>query len=46
MWKQGIAGKGINVVILDDGLDFNSTDLADNFVRKKKKRGVMKVELL
>ncbi|CAO3688258.1 unnamed protein product [Rhizopus stolonifer] len=31
VWKQGIAGKGVNVVILDDGLDFNSTDLADNF---------------
>jgi kexin len=32
VWKQGITGKGVTVVILDDGLDFNSTDLADNFV--------------
>ncbi|KAG1055917.1 hypothetical protein G6F43_002155 [Rhizopus delemar] len=31
VWKQGITGKGVTVVILDDGLDFNSTDLADNF---------------
>ena len=29
----GIAGKGVNVVILDDGLDYKSRDLADNFVR-------------
>lgn len=28
----GIAGKGVNVVILDDGLDYKSEDLADNFV--------------
>lgn len=31
VWKQGITGKGVTVVILDDGLDYNSTDLADNF---------------
>ncbi|RCH78433.1 pheromone processing endoprotease, partial [Rhizopus stolonifer] len=31
VWKQGIAGKGVNVVILDDGLDYESKDLADNF---------------
>lgn len=28
----GITGKGVNVVILDDGLDYKSKDLADNFV--------------
>ncbi|KAI8390318.1 peptidase S8/S53 domain-containing protein [Blakeslea trispora] len=31
VWEQGIAGKGVNVVILDDGLDYKSKDLADNF---------------
>lgn len=32
VWKQGISGKGVTVVIVDDGLDYNSTDLAANFV--------------
>ncbi|KAI8967014.1 peptidase S8/S53 domain-containing protein [Mycotypha africana] len=31
VWKQGITGKGVNVAILDDGLDYKSKDLADNF---------------
>ncbi|KAI7897501.1 peptidase S8/S53 domain-containing protein [Cokeromyces recurvatus] len=31
VWEQGITGKGVNVVILDDGLDYMSKDLADNF---------------
>ncbi|KAG1415661.1 hypothetical protein G6F58_006378 [Rhizopus delemar] len=31
VWKQGISGKGVTVVIVDDGLDYNSTDLAANF---------------
>ncbi|CEP17954.1 hypothetical protein [Parasitella parasitica] len=31
VWKQGITGKGINIAILDDGLDYKSKDLADNF---------------
>ncbi|KAI8973037.1 peptidase S8/S53 domain-containing protein [Pilobolus umbonatus] len=31
VWEQGITGKGINVAILDDGLDYESEDLIDNF---------------
>ncbi|KAI9272524.1 peptidase S8/S53 domain-containing protein [Sporodiniella umbellata] len=31
LWKEGVTGQGVKVVILDDGLDYNSTDLADNF---------------
>lgn len=30
----GITGQGVTVVILDDGLDYNSKDLKDNFVSK------------
>ncbi|KAI8086048.1 peptidase S8/S53 domain-containing protein [Halteromyces radiatus] len=30
-WKQGVTGKGIIVAILDDGLDYKSRDLKDNF---------------
>lgn len=32
LWSRGITGDGIKVVIVDDGLDFNSDDLKDNFV--------------
>lgn len=28
----GITGKGVTVAILDDGLDYKSKDLKDNFV--------------
>ncbi|GAA5931166.1 hypothetical protein JCM3775_004952 [Rhodotorula graminis] len=31
VWDQGIVGKGVNVAIVDDGLDMNSDDLAANF---------------
>lgn len=31
----GITGKGVTVVILDDGLDYKSKDLKDNFVSEK-----------
>ncbi|KAI8140961.1 peptidase S8/S53 domain-containing protein [Fennellomyces sp. T-0311] len=31
VWKQGITGNGTIVVILDDGLDYESKDLAENF---------------
>ncbi|CAO3653385.1 unnamed protein product [Mucor hiemalis] len=31
VWKQGITGKGVKIAILDDGLDYNSQDLKDNF---------------
>jgi kexin len=32
LWAKGITGKGVKVVIVDDGLDLNSDDLAPNFV--------------
>ncbi|KAK4058925.1 pheromone processing endoprotease [Microbotryomycetes sp. JL221] len=31
VWEQDIFGQGINVAIVDDGLDMHSDDLADNF---------------
>lgn len=31
VWYDGIRGKGITVAIVDDGLDYESQDLADNF---------------
>ncbi|ORX51333.1 hypothetical protein DM01DRAFT_1289941 [Hesseltinella vesiculosa] len=31
VWKQGINGEGTTVAILDDGLDYESKDLMDNF---------------
>lgn len=31
VWYDGIRGKGISVAIVDDGLDYESKDLADNF---------------
>lgn len=34
----GITGNGSIVAILDDGLDYESRDLADNFVRGLKKK--------
>jgi kexin len=33
VWKSGIIGKGVYVAVVDDGLDLNSDDLRDNFVR-------------
>jgi kexin len=33
VWAEEIYGKGVNVAIVDDGLDMNSDDLKDNFVR-------------
>jgi kexin len=32
VWEQGYVGKGVNVAIVDDGLDMHSDDLAANFV--------------
>lgn len=32
VWSQGITGKGVNVAILDDGLEFEHDDLKDNYV--------------
>ena len=32
LWSKGITGKGVHVGIIDDGLDMESDDLAENFV--------------
>jgi hypothetical protein len=32
LWKEGITGKGVVSALVDDGLDFESGDLAANFV--------------
>lgn len=32
LWDEGIAGRGTRVAVIDDGLDMNSDDLADNYV--------------
>lgn len=31
LWEQGITGKGVITTLVDDGLDYNSDDLAANF---------------
>ncbi|KAG0241300.1 pheromone processing endoprotease [Actinomortierella wolfii] len=31
VWEQGINGTGVNVAIIDDGLDANSKDLSENY---------------
>lgn len=33
LWGRGVTGEGVHVVIIDDGLDVESKDLKDNFVR-------------
>ena len=30
MWAEGIRGEGINIALVDDGMDFNHEDLRDN----------------
>lgn len=32
LWEMGITGKGVISAMVDDGLDYESEDLADNFV--------------
>lgn len=32
LWSQGVTGKGVHIGIIDDGLDMESDDLAENFV--------------
>lgn len=32
LWERGITGKGVITTLVDDGLDYNSDDLAANFV--------------
>ncbi|KAG0304957.1 pheromone processing endoprotease [Dissophora globulifera] len=34
VWDQGINGTGVNVAIIDDGLDMDSEDLAPNFFKE------------
>ncbi|KAF9345761.1 pheromone processing endoprotease [Mortierella sp. AD094] len=34
VWEQGINGTGVNVAIIDDGLDMDSEDLAPNFFKE------------
>ncbi|KAF8928242.1 pheromone processing endoprotease [Haplosporangium bisporale] len=34
VWEQGITGTGVNVAIIDDGLDMTSEDLAPNFFKE------------
>ncbi|KAI1318140.1 pheromone processing endoprotease [Mortierella claussenii] len=34
VWKQGINGTGVNVAIIDDGLDMDSEDLGPNFFKE------------
>ncbi|XP_030048181.1 neuroendocrine convertase 1 [Microcaecilia unicolor] len=31
VWKQGITGKGVVITVLDDGLEWNHTDIMDNY---------------
>jgi kexin len=33
LWARNITGTGVKVALIDDGLDMNSDDLKDNFVR-------------
>jgi hypothetical protein len=34
VWEMGFTGKGIISSLVDDGLDYTSEDLVDNFVRR------------
>lgn len=34
VWESGVTGKGVIAAMVDDGLDFNSDDLAANFVSR------------
>ncbi|KAJ1931541.1 pheromone processing endoprotease, partial [Linderina pennispora] len=31
VWRQGVTGQGVTVALIDDGLDYTSEDLLDNF---------------
>lgn len=33
VYKEGITGKGIRVLILDDGIEYTHDDLKNNYVR-------------
>jgi kexin len=32
LWSRGVTGSGVRIGIIDDGLDMDSDDLAENFV--------------
>lgn len=32
VWQKGITGKGVVITVLDDGLEWNHTDIYDNYV--------------
>lgn len=34
LWEEGLTGKGVLTGLIDDGLDYESEDLAANFVRR------------
>ena len=36
-WRKGYTGKGVVVSILDDGIEKNHPDLADNYVSRRYK---------
>lgn len=33
VWQKGITGKGVVITVLDDGLEWNHTDIYSNYVR-------------
>lgn len=35
VWKKGITGKGVVITVLDDGLEWNHTDIYPNYVRHR-----------
>ena len=39
-WRKGYTGKGVVVSILDDGIEKNHPDLADNYVSRRYKEDI------
>lgn len=35
VWQKGITGKGVVITVLDDGLEWNHTDIYPNYVRHR-----------
>lgn len=35
VWQKGITGKGVVITVLDDGLEWNHTDIYSNYVRHR-----------
>jgi subtilisin family serine protease len=40
VWLKGLSGKGVTVVVGDDGLDYNHPDLKENY-RKRLSHGIL-----